>query len=111
LYKNALFFRGFPGDFPGDFPGISRGLFSEKTRIFGDFHPVLPACTLLHSARSGKNPQISGKVPGDFRNFRESLEKVSRNFRKFHPSGFSENFPEFPEFWERYLQCLTRVLP
>ena len=98
--KTARFFRGFPGDFPGDFPGISRGLFSEKTRIFPDFHPVLPTCTLLRSARSGKNPQISGKVPGDFRNSRESPEKISRNSRKFRPTGFSENFPNFPEFPE-----------
>ena len=80
--KNARFFRGFPGDFPGDFPGISRRLFSEKTRIFLDFHPVLPTCTLFRSARSGKNPRISGKVPGDFRNSRESPGK---------------NFPKFPE--------------
>ena len=88
--KNARFFRGFPGDFPGDFPGISRRLFSEKTRIFLDFHPVLPTCTLFRSARSGKNPQISGKVPGDFRNSRESPEKISRNSREF------PKFPKFP---------------
>jgi hypothetical protein len=93
--KNARFFRGFPGDFLGDFPGISRGLFSEKTRIFPDFHPVLPTCTLLRSARSGKNPRISGKVPGDFPNSQESLEKISRNSRKFRPSGFRGNFSGF----------------
>ena len=93
--KTARFFRGFPGDFPGDFPGISRGLFSEKTRIFLDFHPVLPPCTLLHSARSGKNPQISGKVPPDFRNSRESPEKISRNSRKFRPTGFRGKFSGF----------------
>jgi hypothetical protein len=93
--KNARFFRGFPGDFPGDFPGISRGLFSEKTWIFLDFHPVLPTCILLRSARSGKNPQISGKVPGDFRNSRESPEKISRNSRKFRPTGFFGKFSGF----------------
>jgi hypothetical protein len=93
--KTARFFRGFPGDFPGDFPGISRGLFSEKTRIFPDFHPVLPTCNLLRSARSVKNPRISGKVPGDFRNSRESPEKISRNSRKFRPTGFRGKFSGF----------------
>ena len=93
--KTARFFRGFPGDFPGDFPGISRGLFSEKTRIFPDFHPVLPTCILLCSARSGKNPRISGKVPRDFRNSRESPEKISRNSRKFRPTGFRGKFSGF----------------
>jgi hypothetical protein len=84
-----------PPGFSGDFPGISRGLFSEKTRIFLDCRPVLPPCTLLRSARFGKNPQISGKVPGDFRNSRESPEKISRNSRKFRPSGFRGNFSGF----------------
>jgi hypothetical protein len=83
--KTTRFFRGFPGDFPGDFPGISRGLFSEKTRIFPDFHPVLPTWTLFHSARSGKNPRISGKFPGDFPNSGES------------PGIPGKNFPKFPE--------------
>ena len=95
--KTARFFRGFPGDFPGDFPGISRRLFSEKTRIFPDFHPVLPTCTLFRSARSVKNPQISGKVPGDFRNSRESPEKISRNSRKFRPTGFRGKFSGISE--------------
>jgi hypothetical protein len=93
--KTTRFFRGFPGDFPGDSPGISRRLFSEKTRIFLDFHPVFWTCTLRHSARSEKNPQISGKVPGDFRNSRESPEKISRNSRKFRPVDFFGNFPGF----------------
>jgi hypothetical protein len=53
---------------------------------------------MLRSAHSGKNPQISGKVPEDFRNSRESPEKISRNSRKFRPTGFSENFPDFLEF-------------
>jgi hypothetical protein len=96
--KTARFFRGFPGDFPGDFPGISRRLFSEKSRIFLDFHPVLPTVTLLRSARSGKNPQISGKVPEDFRNSRESPEKISRNSRKFRPTGFRGKFSGFSGF-------------
>jgi hypothetical protein len=92
-------FPGIPGkDFP-KYPEIPSDGFSGKIfRIFLDFHPVLPTCMLLHSARSGKNPQISGKVPGDFRNSRESLEKISRNSRKFRPVGFGKNFPEFPEF-------------
>jgi len=100
--KNARFFRGFPGDFPGDFPGISRRLFSEKTRIFLDLHPALRTGTLLRSAGSGKNPQISGKVPGDFRNSRESPENISRNSRdsrnsrNFPPTVFFGNFPGFP---------------
>ena len=98
--KTARFFRGFSGDFPGDFPGISWRLFSKKTRIFLDFHPVLPTCTLLRSARSGKNPQISGKVPGDFRNSRESPEKISRNSRKFRPTGFWGKFSGFSGFSE-----------
>ena len=93
--KNARFFRGFPGDFPGDFPGISWRLFSEKTWIFLDFHPVLLTCTLLRSARFGKNLQISGKVPGDFRNSREFPEKISRNSRKFRPVDFRGNFSGF----------------
>jgi hypothetical protein len=74
---------------------MSRGLFSEKTRIFLDFPAVLPACSLFHSARFVKNPQLSGKVPGDFRNSRESPEKISRNSRKFRPAGFWEKFPVF----------------
>jgi len=96
--KTARFFRGFPGDFPGDFPGISRRLFSEKTWIFLDFHPDLRTWTLLHSARSGKNPQISGKVPADFRNSQESPEKISRNSRisgNFPPTVFFGKFPGF----------------
>jgi len=101
--KNARFFRGFPGDFPGDFPGISRRLFSEKTRIFLDFHPGLRTCTLLRSAGSGKNPQISGKVPGDFRNSWESLENISRNSRKFHPTGFWRKFSRFCRFSEKHV--------
>jgi hypothetical protein len=55
-------------------------------------------CTLFRSARSGKNPRISGKVPGDFPNSQESPEKISRNSRKFRPTGFSESFPNFLEF-------------
>ena len=100
--KTARFFRGFPGDFPGDFPGISRRLFSKKTRIFLDFHPVLSPCTLLRSARSEKNPQISGKVPGDFRNSRESPEKISRNSRKFRPTGFFGKFPGFSGIFQNF---------
>ena len=84
--KTARFFRGFSGDFPGDFPGISRRLFSKKTRIFLDFRPVLSPCTLLCSARSGKNPQISGKVP---RIFPDPGESPGKNFPKF---------PKFPKF-------------
>jgi hypothetical protein len=96
--KTARFFRGFPGDFPGDFPGISRGLFSEKTPVFLDFRPVLPKGILLRSARFVKNPQISRKVPEDFRNSWESPEKISRNSRKFRPTGFFGKFPEFSGF-------------
>jgi len=106
--KTARFFRGFPGDFPGDFPGISRRLFSEKIRIFRDFHLGLPPGTPLRSARSGKNPQISGKVPGDFRNSRESPEKISRNSRKFRPVGFRGNLSEFSRISGipgKYLSC------
>jgi len=99
--KTARFFRGFPGDFPGDFPGISRRLFSEKTWIFFDFHPDLWTCTLLLSARSGKNPQISGKFPG--------ISGIPRNPRKKFPeiSGnsvrrvFGEIFPDFHGFSPR----------
>jgi hypothetical protein len=98
--KTALFFRGFPGDFPGDFPGISRGLFSEKTRIFLDFRPVLPVCILLRSARSGKNPKFPEKFPGDFRNSQESPEKISRNSRKFRPAGFRGKFSRFSGIFE-----------
>jgi hypothetical protein len=107
--KTARFFRGFPGDFPGDFPGISRGLFLEKTRIFLDFHPVLPSCTLLRSAGSGKHPQISGKVPGDFRNSRESPEKISRNSRKFRPVDFWGKFSGFSGISKFLLTYCTEI--
>jgi hypothetical protein len=98
--KTARFFRGFPGDFLGDFPGISRRLFSEKTQIFRDFHPVLPTCTLLRSARSGKNPEFPEKFPG--------ISGIPGNPRKKFPEipgnsvrrVFSENFPDFPDFRE-----------
>ena len=105
--KTARFFRGFPGDFPGDFPGISRGLFSEKTRIFPDFHPVLSTCTLLCSARSGKNPKFPEKVPG--------ISGIPGNPRKKFPEipgnsvrqVFGENFPDFPRFSFRFTDVGT----
>ena len=105
--KTARFFRGFPGDFPGDFPGISRGLFSEKTRIFLDFHPVLSTCTLLRSARSGKTHKFPEKFPG--------ISGIPGNPRKKFPEipgnsvrqGFGENFPDFPGFSSRFTDVYT----
>jgi hypothetical protein len=100
--KTAHFFRGFPGDFPGDFPGISRGLFSEKTRIFPDFHPVLSACTLLHSARSGKTPEVPEKFPEISRipgNLRKKFPEITGNSVRWI---FGEIFPDFPGFSSRF---------
>jgi hypothetical protein len=95
--KTARFFRGFPGDFPGDFPGISRGLFSEKTRIFLDFHSVLPPCTCSPARVLEKTPKFPEKFPG--------ISGIPGNPRKKFPEipGNSvrwisgENFPNFRE--------------
>ena len=83
--------RGFPGGFSGDFPETFFG----KNPDFPRFSPRFTGVYTAPQRAFWKNPQISGKVPRDFRNSRESPEKISRNSRKFRPTGFRGKFSGF----------------
>jgi hypothetical protein len=93
--KNRPFFPGIPRGFPGGFSGDFPGTFFGKNPDFPGFSPRFTDVYTVPQRAFWKKPPNFRKSSRDFQNSRESPEKISRNSRKFRPTGFRGKFSGF----------------